>query len=148
VAEDLAWGEYHVLGNLGVLHHFAIDSGKKPSTGRSCVVLFCADKQWSNRRKFVERLRIEGLTSRIALKLEESTGQVVTNCVAKDIRVGVLGLDIFGILRCDEHQLALVVRKTRRAKLIEKNVLSRICQGSGRFGPKRWVFERAELRRE
>jgi hypothetical protein len=30
VAENLAWGEDHVLRDLDILHHFAIDSGKEP----------------------------------------------------------------------------------------------------------------------
>jgi hypothetical protein len=44
VTEDLRRGEDHVVGNLDILHGFAVDSGKKASTLRCRMILFRTDE--------------------------------------------------------------------------------------------------------
>jgi len=98
--------EYHILFEVGFLPDDPIHLGDYTEVYATFKDLW-ADQCRANGREVIKCLCVEKLPSRVFLDLEHAARQVISDCIAQDVVLGLCLGDIAACFRSHEHKLAL-----------------------------------------
>lgn len=73
VAEDLSGTENHVLSDLDILDHLAINSGEESSASCGCIVLLRTQENWPDGSELVESLQRVGIECQLCAQAKPAT---------------------------------------------------------------------------